>query len=299
MLRVEQPEIHPARLGFPENFSPPVAHVDFQRVKNRRVRRRRQSRLPEAPGDCRCQQTHAPGDGQQPLRPVINGEHRSDAGQQRLGRADIAGRLFAADVLLARLQRQPEGAVARGVLRHADQPARQQTLPRLARGEKRRVRPAVSQRHAKPLRTPQRHVGPELARRTQQRQRQQIRRHRQQRAGGVRLLGERLVIKDRAVRRRVLNQSAENRLVELETPVVPHDHFHTQRQRPRPHHFNRLRMAQLRHKKSAPSGPGVLAEVHRFGGGGRLIQKRGVGHGQPGQIARHRLEIEQRLQAPL
>src|SRR5947208_1439733 len=48
----------------------------------------------------------------QPLGAVIAGVHRGDVGEQRLRRADVAGRLFAADVLFARLQGEPQGRAA-------------------------------------------------------------------------------------------------------------------------------------------------------------------------------------------
>ena len=38
---------------------------------------------------------------------------------------------------------------------------------------------------------------------------------------------------------------------------------------------------------------------HSFGCGGRLIQQRGIGQGQPGQVRDHSLEIQERLQPPL
>ncbi len=47
------------------------------------------------------------GDGFEPLGSVVDGVHRRDNGEEDLGRADVARRLLAADVLLARLQRHP------------------------------------------------------------------------------------------------------------------------------------------------------------------------------------------------
>ena len=38
---------------------------------------------------------------------------------------------------------------------------------------------------------------------------------------------------------------------------------------------------------------------HRLGGGGRLVEQRGVGDREPGQLADHGLEVEQRLQPAL
>ena len=93
----------------------------------------------------------ARGDGGQPVRPVVHGVHGGGHGQQDLGGADVAGRLLAADVLLAGLQREPVGGLAVGVHRHADQPAGQLALERVADRDVARVRAAEPQRHAEPL----------------------------------------------------------------------------------------------------------------------------------------------------
>ncbi|KKL52861.1 hypothetical protein LCGC14_2281240, partial [marine sediment metagenome] len=55
--------------------------------------------------------------------------------QEDLGGADIAGRLLAPDMLLARLQGHAQRPVARGIDRNADDPAGQLALVRLARRE--------------------------------------------------------------------------------------------------------------------------------------------------------------------
>ena len=68
------------------------------------------------------------GDLPQPVRAVVHGVHRRHHGQQHLRGADVAGRLLAADVLLARLQREPVGGVPGRILRDADEPAGQLAL---------------------------------------------------------------------------------------------------------------------------------------------------------------------------
>jgi hypothetical protein len=42
-----------------------------------------------------------------------------------------------------------------------------------------------------------------------------------------------------------------------------------------------------------------MAQHHRLGGGGGFVEHRGVGNFQPGQVANHRLEVEQHFQATL
>ena len=52
-------------------------------------------------------------------------------------------------------------------------------------------------------------------------------------------------------------------------------------------------------KSLAFAASGAIQKRHRFGRGRRLVQQRGVGDRQGGQIGDHRLEIQQHLQAPL
>ena len=68
------------------------------------------------------------GDRPEPLGAVVDGVHRGDHGQQHLGGADVGGRLVAADVLLAGLQREAVRRAALGVDRDPDQAAGQVPL---------------------------------------------------------------------------------------------------------------------------------------------------------------------------
>ncbi len=109
------------------------------------------------------QPVNAPRDGLQALRPVVDGVHRRDDRQEHLRRADVARRLVAADVLLARLEAQAVGGFAVLILGNADQPAGHHALELVLHREVRRVRPAVAQRHAEALRAAHGHVRAEFA----------------------------------------------------------------------------------------------------------------------------------------
>lgn len=66
------------------------------------------------------------------------------------------------------------------------------------------------------------------------------------------------------------------------------------------HHGQRLRMHVLVDEEGLRLDLRVpLGERHGFGGGGGLIQQRGVGNVEPGEVADHGLEVEQRLQPAL
>jgi len=100
----------------------------------------------------------APGDATQARRAVVHGVETRDHREQDLRRTDVAGGLLAANVLLARLQRHAQRGLAVPVHRDADDAARHVTLPGVLRGEKRRVRTAVTHGYAEALRRPEGHV---------------------------------------------------------------------------------------------------------------------------------------------
>jgi hypothetical protein len=141
------------------------------------------------------------------------------------------------------------------VLGDADEAPRQLAHPLAARREERRVRPAVAERHAEALRAADRDVGADLARRRQHRQRQQIGRHRDQRARVVRALAQIAPVRQGAVRRRVLHQHAEHALPWRKSNVAasPDAHLDAQRLRARAHDVDRLRMARVGHQER-PAG---------------------------------------------
>ncbi len=169
------------------------------------------------------------------------------------------------------------------------------------RGEEGGVRAAEAHRHAEPLAVADGDVGAELARGDQQRQREQIGGHGDQRAGGVRRFAELPVIANGAVGGRVLDQRADDALLEREAVGVGHDDLDAPRLGAGLHHGDGLRVALAVHHEGGRAlvpGDGD-GEVHRLGGGGGLVEEGGVGHRQAREIGHHGLEVEQRLEAAL
>ena len=113
-------------------------------------------------------------DGLQSVRAVVDGVEGGHDGQQRLGGADVGRGLLAADVLLAGLQGQAVGGSARVVLGDTHDPAGQGAFHALLHGHVGGVRTAEEQRHAKALGGADGDVRALLARRGDQRQRQQV-----------------------------------------------------------------------------------------------------------------------------
>ncbi len=104
------------------------------------------------------------GDRREPLGAVVDGVHGRDHREQHLRSADVRRGLLAADVLLARLQREPERRIAVRIDGHADEPSRHRALEFVARREVAGVRPAVAHRHAEALGRADDDVGTPFAR---------------------------------------------------------------------------------------------------------------------------------------
>ena len=101
---------------------------------------------------------NALGDRAQSFGTMIDRIHRCDDSEKHLRRADVARGFIAADVLLARLQREAICRMAFGVVRHANESARHVTFVLVACGEICSVRPAESERDSEALRISNRYV---------------------------------------------------------------------------------------------------------------------------------------------
>jgi hypothetical protein len=155
-----------------------------------RARARRASAARQALRQRGGELLHAARDALEALGPVPHAVARGDVGEQHLRRADVRGGLLAADVLLARLQRQAQRALAALVDRHPGKASGQRALVGLLGREVRGVRSAVAQRNAEALHRTDAHVGAEFTGRREQHQGQRIGGHDHQRTGGVRALAE-------------------------------------------------------------------------------------------------------------
>jgi hypothetical protein len=271
---------------------------------------------PEAAGQRLGQDVHALGDGAQPVGTVVHRVHSGHDGEQRLGRADVARRFLAADVLLASLHRHPVGRLTVSVARDTDDAPRDLALELFAGGQERCMGAAEAERHAEALRRSHRNVGPHLARRAQEGQGEEIGSHDHQGAGGVGGGDEGREVEDAAVGGRILEQNAEHivadrglggrsasrrrrRAVQRQDAHYDADGFGAGAQ-----HGQGLRVTARGHQKHVALARLAVrcesdAHVHGLRGGGRFIEQRGVGDRQAGEVGHHRLEVEQSLQTAL
>jgi hypothetical protein len=229
----------------------------------------------QAPREQDGQAMDAPGDGPQPLGPVVDRVHAGHHREQDLRGADVARGLVAPDVLLARLQREAIGRPALGVVGHSDQPARDRALVLVLRGEVRGVGPAVAQGNPEALGRAHRDVGPELAGGAQQGQGEDVGRHHEKGARLVDLLGEGGVVPDAAVGGGVLDEHAEEVLLGgIHVLDRAHVDADPEGGRAGPDHRDRLGVAVLGHEEA---GPAPLrqrpAHGHGLGGGGGLVEQ--------------------------
>ena len=240
-------------------------------------------------------------DMRQPLRPVIDRIHRRHHRQQHLRGADVRGRLLAADVLLAGLQREAIGRVPRAnrstarrcgraaiasahrappyrprAARHSPS-ARQNAAPSRSR-YRRRVRPARPAASA-PAGRRRRWPAPPLAR-----------------SAAIAGRRSRTAPEEPGYCSSAPQTSAPSRSARG-SPTI----------RLQPSGAARVRSTASVCGCTSRSTKNVFdfawrhafRQRHRFRRGGGFIEQRGVGDVEPGEIADHGLEIEQRFQPAL
>jgi len=151
------------------------------------------------------------------------------------------------------------------------------------------------------LRAAHGHVGAELTRRDEQRQAQQVGGHHHVGPGRVHALAEVPVVVDGTVGGRILHERPKQVRSRLERPVIPHHHTDAQRLGARLDDRDRLWMTGFRDEERVAGGIAhdAMQHHHGLGGGRRLVEQRGVGQLQPGQVDDHGLEIQKRFQPTL
>ena len=250
---------------------------------------------PQAQG----QAAHAARDALEPVRAVPHRVHAGHDRQQDLRRADVAGGLVAADVLLARLERHAQGATALGVLRDADDSPGDQALELLARGEERRVGAAVAHGDAEALRGAHGHIRARVPGRLEHGEGKQVGGHHQQRARVVDALGEGREGLDLAAGPGVLLQHAAG-TGEVRGARVPHLDRDADGLSAGAQDGEGLRVAARAHEEAVALLPRAApAEAHGLGRCRRLVQERAVREGETAEVRHHGLVDEQSLEAAL
>ena len=243
---------------------------------------------------------HALGDPAQPVGAVVLRIQRGDDGQQHLGGADVGRRALASDVLFAGLQGQPVRRAALRVHRDADQAPRQRPPVGLADGDERRVRTAVHHRHPEPLGRPHHDVGALLAGRRDQQAGQQVGGHDDPHVPIVQPGDDVAVVVQGPGGGRVLQQDGEGVVGDRVLAPVPHGDREAERLGPGAHDREGLRVHVPVDGEHVPVGAlGAVAQRHRLGRSGGLVEQGRVRDVHAGEVADHRLEVEQDLEPAL
>ena len=273
---------------------------DGQRIE-KRVVDDGQAELPEPGGEHAGQAVHPGRDRRQSPRPVVDGVHRRHHGEQHLRGADVRGRLLAADVLLARLQREPVRRRAVAV-----DASRRPAVPGRLRLNSSRVAKNAACGPPKPIGTPKRWLEPTTTSAPHS-------------PGGTSSVSASRSVATRTSAPRACNASAsapivahvavDARVLEQRRKAVrvrcrrgrADDHRKPKRRGARAHHVDGLRqniVGEVDASSSCscrPAAPSAIASAAAVASS----SMRGVGDGQTGQIAHHGLEVDQRLEASL
>ncbi len=240
------------------------------------------------------------GDAPEPLGAVVDGVHAGDHGEQHLRRADVAGGLLAADVLLAGLQGEPVRRAAVGVLRDPDQAPGHLPLEPLAHRHVGGVRAAEPEGDAEALGGADGDVGAHGAGGLHQGQRDEVGGGDHQGAAGVGLVGDGAEVLDLTAGARVLDEHAEQLAVGQAPAEVGLDQLDAERLRTGGQHGLGLReRVGVHDEHRGLRAAGAAGQRHGLRRGRGLVEQRGAGDVQPGQVADHGLEVQEGLEASL
>ncbi|CUK20922.1 hypothetical protein RUE5091_04573 [Ruegeria denitrificans] len=259
------------------------------------------ARLFQTSGQARGLAVHRLRDGLDAVGAVIDRVHRRNHRQQRLRGTDVRVGFLAADMLFAGLQRQAVCLVATAVDADTDDPARHRALQLVGGRHIGGVRAAIAHRNAKALGRTDGDIRAHLAGRLQQRQRQDV--------GGDDsnclmlmqrrdLFGE---VTHVTMGARILEDRAKHRAC-VQRIGISDLYLDAQRLGAGFNDRDSLRVAVAVDKEGRVVGLGAataLGHCHGLGSSSRFVQQGRVGHVQPGQVADHGLEVQQRLKTAL
>ena len=208
-VAVDDAQVDPMCTGRRGDRLGPAGNPQCERVEER-VGHDVEPRIPQRESEDRRETMHATSDALQTLRPVVHGVEARNHREQHLRGTDVARRLLAADVLLARLEREPQRGSSGRVDRDPDEPAGQRAFVFLADRDEPGVRPAEHRWDAEALRGTDDDVDADGAGRPQQHHREQVGRDGDQCTGRVTPFDDAGVVAEATAAPRILQERAEH-----------------------------------------------------------------------------------------
>ena len=236
---------------------------------------------------------------------VVNRIESGHSCQQRLGGTNIRSSLLAFDMLFAGLQCQAVRLVSVSILGDTDDAARNLALVIVACRKISGRRSAVEHRDTEALARAEDNIRAPFARRSQQDEAHQVGCDSYLGTLVVATVYEIRIVLDRAVRVRILDDGSIDILSQFSRLVISELQFDTLRDSTRMDNcrrrFEYVVVDEERIRSSLDLSTAAGVEQHRssFGGSRSLVQQRTVGERHGGQVANHRLEIQQSFQAAL
>jgi hypothetical protein len=191
------------------------------------------------------------------------------------------------------------------VLAHTDDAARDDALEIVLTRKEGRMWPAIAHRHSETLAVAQYHICTPRTGALQQHKAHDVGSHGYERPYGMYLFGEGGKAFHLSVLGRILQHGTVKLLGDVHLFMVAYHQFDAQRTAAGDEQVDGLRKAIGRDEELADAclllgaRTGIVKHDHRLRSGSGLIEQRCVGDLQPREVADHRLEIEQRLQAAL
>ncbi len=299
VVLVDQSQVEPVRARGGDDLAGPAGHRDGERVEPGVVDDLDPAGT-QGCGDPAGVVVGALRDPAQAVGSVVDGVHRRDDGQQHLGGADVGRRLVAADVLLAGLEGEAVGRASLRVDRDTDEAAGQVALEPGRDRHEAGVRTAVEEGYAEALGRADDDVGTEGAGRLEQGEREDVGGDDGQPTALVDGVDHGTRVADGARGAGVLHEHAGDVAVGQALGQVGDDDLDAQPLGAGADDVDGLREGVgVDDERAGGVALRTAYERHGLRGRGALVEQRGVGGRQAGEVGDDGLEVEQRLEPAL
>lgn len=261
--------------------------------------------LLDASLDDACEAVDLLGDLAKSLGTVVDGVHGGNVGEESLGRADVARRLLATNVLLARLEGETVRRSSLGVLGQSDQASRHPALERVGAGEEGSVGSSVCHRDSETSAVSERHVSSPLSGRSEDRAGEEVGGAGDESTELVGAIRDRLPVGNLSSQVGVLEEDSDEVLLLSgvsalceELLDVADDDLDSEGSGAGLNDGEGLGEDASVDEEGVLGAPELsVGHDHRFSGGGAFVEERGVGDVEAGEGGGETLEVDEGLEA--